>query len=153
MTKKMKFNKPFHIRLTPNYMIKEPMNYLELEEYNERVNRLGGINVFHDDLENNEDLLRSGGGMDWQLYNEPQSHKPIVNVNLMRIWATQIVTQMINEKAYVNEAHSEPKFHIDDTDKEVVFDVIKKMTEVLHHELEKSGESMVLNKKTKFNFK
>jgi hypothetical protein len=149
----MKFNKPFHIKLQPNYVIKEPMNFNEIELHNENTKKLGGINIFAGNSEEEyESILRSGGRMDWSLYNEPDSDKPIINVSLMRIWALQLVTQMINEKAYVNEIVSEPKFNIDEEDKNNFLSVVEKMSKVLNDELENVGDSMVMKKKNKFNF-
>lgn len=145
----MKFNKPFHIKLVPNYDIKEPMNYQDIEEYNERAKSLGGLNVLGGYPEEHEHILSSGGRMDWHLYNEPDSDKPVINISLMRIWALQLVTQMVNEKAYVHEIVSEPKFNINEEDKKVFIDVISKMTGVLHNELELSKDSMVLKKKNR----
>ena len=43
---------------------------------------------------------------------------------------------MINEKAYVNEIHSEPKFEIPEEDKEIMLKTIQKMNSVIHDELE-----------------
>jgi len=149
----MKFDKPFHIKLVPNYVIKEPMNYHEIGLHNENTKKLGGINMFAGDTEEYESILRSGGRMDWHLFSEPDSQKPIINISLMRIWALQLVTQMVNEKAYVNEIVSEPKFNINEGDKKVFVDIMSKMTEVLHNELELANDSIVLKKKTKFKFK
>ena len=70
----------------------------------------------------------------------------------MRIWALQMVTQMINEKAYVNEIHSEPKFNISEDDKNIFLDIIVEMTNNLHKELEIQTDSVVRLKKYKFNF-
>jgi hypothetical protein len=148
----MKFNKLFHIKLQPHYVIKEPTNYHEIELENENSKELGGINTIDGDTEEYESILRSGGRMDWSLYNEPDSHKPEINVNLMRIWAVQLVTQMINEKAYVNEIISEPKFNVSEDDKDVFLEIIENMTKVLHDELENVNDSMILKKKNKFKF-
>ena len=148
----MKFEKPFHIKLKPTYCINEPTNYHEIELHNENAKKLGGINTIDGDTEEYESILRSGGRMDWSLYNEPDSHKPEINVNLMRIWAVQLVTQMINEKAYVNEIISEPKFNVSEDDKDVFLEIIENMTKVLHDELEDVSDSMILKKKNKFKF-
>ena len=67
----------------------------------------------------------------------------------MRIWACQLVTQMVNNKAYVNEVGDEPKFNITDEEREVFIGMIKKIHEGLNDCLEKSAESMVINKKIK----
>jgi hypothetical protein len=70
----------------------------------------------------------------------------------MRIWALQLVTQMVNEKAYVNELVSEPKFNIDEENKKIYLEVMSKMTKVLHDELESVSDEMVIKKKNKFTF-
>jgi len=97
-------------------------------------------------------MVRSGGKMDWNLFNESTGVKPEVNVHLMRLWTLQMVTQMVNEKAYVNEIHSEPKFEILEEDKEIMLRVINKMNDVIHNDLEKTNDSIITKKKSKFNF-
>ena len=67
----------------------------------------------------------------------------------MRIWACQLVTQMVNNKAYVNEISDEPKFDMSDKEKEISISVMKKLQEGLNDCLEKSTKSIVMNKKIK----
>jgi len=148
----MKFDKPFHIKLQPNYVIKEPVDINELEKHNQSTKELGGLITGPNNYDEGGSILRNGGRMNWFLYEEPNAHKSIVNVSLMRIWALQLVTQMINEKAFVNEMVSEPKFNINDEDKNILLNVIKEMNEVLNDELEGSADSMIMKKKNKFNF-
>ena len=90
--------------------------------------------------------------MDWNLFNESNGSKPEVNIHLMRLWTLQMVTQMVNEKAYTNEIHSEPKFEILEEDKEIMIRTIKKMNDVIHNDLEKTNNSLITKKKNKFNF-
>ena len=148
----MKFDKPFHIKLVPDYTIKEPISYNEMVENKEKTSKLGGLNLNRGNEDDYSKILSSGGRIDWYLFDEPNSNKPIANINLMRIWALQLVTQMINNKAHVNEIHSEPKFDIKENDKEKVFKLFEKMAEKLHDELEKSVETMVIKKKIDLNF-
>lgn len=151
----MKIEKPFHIKLKPNYAINEPSSLDEVDVITETSEELGGIGPrlkYDGELDPESKIYRSGGRMDWFLYSEPDSQKPEVNIQLMRIWALQMVTQMANEKAYVNEIHSEPKFDIKEEDKEILFNIIISMTEVLHKELEKQLDTVVKMKKHKFNF-
>ena len=70
----------------------------------------------------------------------------------MRLWSLQLVTQMINEKAYTNEIHSEPKFEILEEDKEIMLKTIHKMNDVINDDLEKTNNSIITKKKNKFNF-
>jgi len=149
----MKFEKPFHIKLQPEYYINEPSDIGDVSTMNKTAKDLGGIplNVSLDtELNHDYNLYKSGGRMNWNLYNETDSEKPEINVQLMRIWALQMVTQMINEKAYVNEIDSRPVFNIKEEDKNVFVNVVVEMTKTLHNELEKSSESMVLKKRSKF---
>ena len=90
--------------------------------------------------------------MDWNLFNESNGGKPQNNLHLMRIWTLQMVTQMVNEKAYTNEFHSEPKFGVSEEDKNIVLKTIRKMTNILNDELEKTSNSLITKKKNKFNF-
>ena len=70
----------------------------------------------------------------------------------MRLWSLQLVTQMINQKAYTNEIYSEPKFEILEEDKEIMLKTIHKMNSVIHDDLEKTNNSIITKKKNKFNF-
>jgi hypothetical protein len=70
----------------------------------------------------------------------------------MRLWATQMVTQMVNGRAHTNEIHSEPDFNISDDHKEIFYDIITKITNALHDELEDSTNSIVLKKKNRLKF-
>lgn len=149
----MKFEKPFHIKLQPEYYINEPSDFGDVSTMNETAKDLGGIPLIvglDTELNHDYNLYKSGGRMNWNLYNEPDTDKPEINVQLMRIWALQMVTQMINEKAYVNEIDSRPVFNIKEEDKNVFLNVVVEMTKTLHAELEKSSESMVLKKRSKF---
>jgi len=151
----MKLEKSFHIKIQPHYCINEPSSIDEVEAIQDVSKDLGGLGVqinYGGELDPNSKIYRSGGHMDWSLYNEPDSQKPEINIQLMRIWALQMVTQMINEKAYVNEIASEPKFNIDEEDKNTFLNVIVEMTENLHKEMENQLDSVVRMKKYKFNF-
>ena len=151
----MKLEKPFHIRINPHYCINEPSSIDEVDTIQNLSKDLGGLGVqlnYEGELNPESKIYRSGGRMDWSLYNEPDSQKPEINIQLMRIWALQMVTQMINEKAYVNEIHSEPKFNINEEDKNTFLNVIVEMTDTLHKEMEDQLDSVVRMKKYKFNF-
>ena len=149
----MKFEKPFHIKVQPYYNIKEPTTERENAETILNVRKLGGITSTGERPEGEEvEMVRSGGKMDWNLFNESNGSKPEVNIHLMRLWTLQMVTQMVNEKAYTNEIHSEPKFEILEEDKEIMIRTIKKMNDVIHNDLEKTNNSLITKKKNKFNF-
>ena len=148
----MKFEKPFHIKVQPYYVIKEPITEEERVERDLATRELGGITSTGERPEEEVEMVRSGGKMDWNLFNESTGVKPEVNIHLMRLWTLQMVTQMVNEKAYVNEIHSEPKFEILEEDKEIMLRVINKMNDVIHNDLEKTNDSIITKKKSKFNF-
>jgi hypothetical protein len=146
----MKFEKPFHIKIQPYYDINEPTTDEENIERDLSTYELGGLTSIDERPDGeNVKIFRSGGRMDWNLFRETNGHKPETNIHLMRLWALQLATQMINEKAFVNEIHSEPKFEIPEEDKEIMLKTIQKMNCVINDELEKSAESMVTNKKLK----
>ena len=149
----MKFEKPFHIKVQPYYVIKEPITEKEGAERDLAIRELGGLTSVGEIAEGEEvEIIRSGGKMDWNLFNESNGSKPEVNIHLMRLWTLQMVTQMVNEKAYTNEIHSEPKFEILEEDKEIMIRTIKKMNDVIHNDLEKTNNSLITKKKNKFNF-
>ena len=146
----MKFEKPFHIKLQPYYAIKEPTTEEESAERDLSTQELGGLTSIRGERESQEDIMvRSGGRMDWNLFNESNGHKPAVNIQLMRLWTCQMVTQMVNNKSYVNEIDDEPKFDITDEEREIFEGIMHKLTAGLNDCLEKSAESMVTNKKIK----
>lgn len=142
----MRFDKPFSIKLDPDYNIGTEFN----EDLNITSRNLGGIGINPDELRGDE--LFCGGKFNWHLYNERDSHKVESRVYLMRLWALQMTTQMVNDAAFVNEIKSEPKFNIDDEDREVFIGVIKKMSEVLHDDLINCEESLTTLKKYKAKF-
>ena len=149
----MKFEKPFHIKVQPYYVIKEPITEKEGAERDLAIRELGGLTSVGEIAEGEEvEIIKSGGKMDWNLFNESNGSKPEVNIHLMRLWTLQMVTQMVNEKAYTNEIHSEPKFEILEEDKEIMIITIKKMNDVIHNDLEKTNNSLITKKKNKFNF-
>ena len=149
----MEFKKPFHIKIQPYYVIKEPTTEEEKAERDLTTRELGGLITEGERPEGeNVTILRTGGRMDWNLFQEPNGHKPEVNIHLMRLWSLQLVTQMINEKAYTNEIHSEPKFEILEEDKEIMLKTIHKMNDVINDDLEKTNNSIITKKKNKFNF-
>ena len=150
----MKFEKPINIRIIPNYVIKEPITVDEHLTYIESTENLGGVitrnDVGRDERDIQEEvIMRSGGIMEWALYTNPDYIQQTTPVQLMRIWACQLVTQMVNNKAYVNEVSDEPKFDISDKEKEIFISVMKKLNEGLNDCLEKSTKSIVMNKKIK----
>jgi len=144
----MKFNKPISIRITPHYNIKEPITEEERLIKQLETENLGGLNTA-DPLPNEDgELFTSGGRMDWGIYQNPD-YNLTAPVQLMRIWACQLVTQMVNNKAHVNEIKDEPTFDISDEEREVYTKIIEKIHIGLNDCLEKSAESMVINKKIK----
>ena len=150
----MKFEKPINIRIIPNYVIKEPITVDEHLTYIESTENLGGVitrnDVGRDERDIQEEvIMKSGGRMEWALYTNPDYIQQTTPVQLMRIWACQLVTQMVNNKAYVNEVSDEPKFDISDKEKEIFISVMKKLNEGLNDCLEKSTKSIVMNKKIK----
>ncbi len=149
----MKFEKPFHIKVQPYYVIKEPTTEEEKAERDLTTRELGGLITEGERPQGeNVTILRTGGRMDWSLFQEPNGCKPEINLHLMRLWSLQLVTQMINEKAYANEIHSEPRFEILEEDKEIMLKTIHKMNDVIHDDLEKTNNSIITKKKNKFNF-
>ena len=147
----MKFEKPINIRIIPNYVIKEPVTVDEHLTYMESTKNLGGVITGRDDNRDirEEVIMRSGGRMEWALYTNPDYIQQTIPIQLMRIWASQLVTQMVNNRAYVNEISDEPKFDISDKEKEIFISVMKKLHEGLNDCLEESTKSIVVNKKIK----
>jgi hypothetical protein len=147
----MKFEKPINIRIIPNYVIKELVTVDEHLTYMESTENLGGVITGRDDNRDiqEEVIMRSGGRMEWALYTNPDYIQQTIPIQLMRIWASQLVTQMVNNRAYVNEISDEPKFDISDKEKEIFISVMKKLYEGLNDCLEESTKSIVVNKKIK----
>ena len=148
----MKFNKPINIQINPEYAIKEECTEEDMILLRETSDNLGGITAepnYIEDDSGEKKIVRSGGRFDWGLYTNPHYQNATTTIQLMRLWTCQMVTQMVNNKAYVNEIGDEPKFNITDEEKEVFFGVISRLIDGLNDCLEKSGESMVMNKKIK----
>ena len=141
----MKFKKGFGVILEPDYNIKEVVS----EE--EQIQKGNYWEVWEDND------LSNGGSFRWTLTTI--TDKPIqeeftgtVPVQLMRLWAVQMTSQLINNNAHVELHDDEPKFEILEEDKEIMIRTIKKMNDVIHNDLEKTNNSLITKKKNKFNF-
>lgn len=141
----MKFKKGFGIVLEPDYNIKEDVSE---EEQSQKGN-------YWEVFENND--LSNGGSFRWTLATI--TDKPIqeeftgtVPVQLMRIWAVQMTSQLINNNAHVELHDDEPKFNITDEEKKVIASVLSKLYCGLNESLEDSSYSVVNKRIKKFNF-
>ena len=141
----MKFKKGFGVILEPDYNIKEEVSE---EEQREKGNHW---EVWDD---NN---LSNGGSFRWTLATI--TDKPIqeeftgtVPVQLMRLWAVQMTSQLINNNAHVELHDDEPKFDVTDEEKITVDAVLAKLYRGLNESLEDSAYSVVTKRMKKFNF-
>ena len=141
----MKFKKGFGVILEPDYNIKEEVSE---EEQREKGNHW---EVWDD---NN---LSNGGSFRWTLATI--TDKPIqeeftgtVPVQLMRLWAVQMTSQLINNNAHVELYGDEPKFDVTDEEKITVDAVLAKLYRGLNESLEDSAYSVVTKRMKKFNF-
>lgn len=141
----MKFKKGFGVILEPDYNIKE-----EVSEEEQR--QKGNYWEVWDD--NN---LSNGGSFRWTLATI--TDKPIqeeftgtVPVQLMRLWAVQMTSQLINNNAHVELHDDEPKFDVTDEEKITVDAVLAKLYRGLNESLEDSAYSVVTKRMKKFNF-
>lgn len=147
----MKIDAEFYIKLKTIYNLKEPFLEQDKEKYKTLTNELGGLNYMPEQTDGDGNFLTSGGKFDWFMYHD-SNVKPEIRINLMRLWALQMVTQMVNDKAYANEIHSEPKFDISQEEKENYYQLVKKLSGRLHDEIESLQDSMITKKKNKFDF-
>lgn len=141
----MKFKKGFGVILEPDYNIKEEVSE---EEQRQKGNHW---EVWDD---NN---LSNGGSFRWTLTTI--TDKPIqeeftgtVPVQLMRLWAVQMTSQLINNNAHVELHDDEPKFDVTDEEKITVDAVLAKLYRGLNESLEDSAYSVVTKRMKKFNF-
>ena len=141
----MKFEKGFGIVLDPDYNIKEKVSE---EEQREKGN-------YWEVSEDND--LSSGGSFRWTLATI--TDRPIqeeftgtVPVQLMRLWAVQMTSQLIDNNAHVELHDDEPKFNITNEEHEVIASVLSKLYCGLNESLEDSAYSVVKKRMKKFNF-
>ena len=141
----MKFKKGFGVILEPDYNIKEVVSE---EEQRQKGNywEVWGDN----DLSN-------GGSFRWTLTTI--TDRPIqeeftgtVPVQLMRLWAVQMTSQLINNNAHVELHDDEPKFDVTDEERIAVDAVLNKLYRGLNESLEDSAYSVVKKRRKKFNF-
>ncbi len=161
----MKFKKPFYLSLTPYYVLGDMGDDTVRDEITElRADEIAN-GVSYDDLVNHvveaggetEDgkVIFTGGRFDWQLvnvgdvYNGPDRNH-IVDVQLMRLWAIQLFTQMVADKAYINEVKSEPKFELSEEEKTLLNKITTKMNLVLSKELLNIQNSFINKRKMRF---
>ncbi len=141
----MKFKKGFGVILEPDYNIKEKVSE---EERREKGN-------YWEVWEDND--LSNGGSFRWTLTTI--TDRPIqeeftgtVPVQLMRLWAVQMTSQLINNQAHVELHDDEPKFDVTDEEKIAVDAVLAKLYRGLNESLEDSSYSVVNKRIKKFNF-
>ncbi len=141
----MKFKKGFGVILEPDYNIKEKVSE---EEQREKGN-------YWEIWEDND--LSNGGSFRWTLTTI--TDRPIqeeftgtVPVQLMRLWAVQMTSQLINNNAHVELHDDEPKFDVTDEEKIAVDAVLAKLYRGLNESLEDSSYSVVNKRIKKFNF-
>jgi hypothetical protein len=128
----MKFKKGFGVILEPDYNIKEKVSE---EEQREKGN-------YWEVWEDND--LSNGGSFRWTLTTI--TDKPIqeeftgtVPVQLMRLWAVQMTSQLINNNAHVELHDDEPKFDVTDEERIAVDAVLNKLYRGLNESLEDSA--------------
>lgn len=141
----MKFKKGFGIILEPDYNIKEVVSE---EEQRQKGN-------YWEVWEDND--LSNGGSFRWTLTTI--TDRPIqeeftgtVPVQLMRLWAVQMTSQLINNNAHVELHDDEPKFDVTDEERIAVDAVLNKLYRGLNESLEDSAYSVVKKRRKKFNF-
>jgi len=141
----MKFKKGFGVILEPDYNIKEKVS----EE--EQIQKGNYWEVWEDND------LSNGGSFRWTLTTI--TDKPIqeeftgtVPVQLMRLWAVQMTSQLINNNAHVELHDDEPKFDVTDEERIAVDAVLNKLYRGLNESLEDSAYSVVTKRMKKFNF-
>jgi len=141
----MKFKKGFGVILEPDYNIKEKVS----EE--EQIQKGNYWEVWEDND------LSNGGSFRWTLTTI--TDRPIqeeftgtVPVQLMRLWAVQMTSQLINNNAHVELHDDEPKFDVTDEERIAVDAVLNKLYRGLNESLEDSAYSVVTKRMKKFNF-
>ena len=141
----MKFKKGFGVILEPDYNIKEVVS----EE--EQIQKGNYWEVWEDND------LSNGGSFRWTLTTI--TDRPIqeeftgtVPVQLMRLWAVQMTSQLINNNAHVELHDDEPKFDVTDEERIAVDAVLNKLYRGLNESLEDSAYSVVTKRMKKFNF-
>ena len=142
-----KYDKPFHVRLVPDWNVREVITEEESARRVESTKELGGMHNSEGEYTENSTITASGGRFDWQLYREDGTHKEMVNVQLMRTWTVTMITQMINDKAFTNEADAGIEFGLSDEERNITLSVMQKLHDRLNDEITKADESLVLNKK------
>ena len=101
--------------------------------------------------------MSNGGSFRWTLTTI--TDRPIqeeftgtVPVQLMRLWAVQMTSQLINNNAHVELHDDEPKFDVTDEERIAVDSVLNKLYRGLNESLEDSAYSVVTKRMKKFNF-
>ena len=141
----MKFKKGFGVILEPDYNIKEKVS----EE--EQIQKGNYWEVWEDND------LSNGGSFRWTLTTITdrliqEEFTGTVPVQLMRLWAVQMTSQLINNNAHVELHDDEPKFDVTDEERIAVDAVLNKLYRGLNESLEDSAYSVVTKRMKKFNF-
>jgi hypothetical protein len=157
------YKEPFGVVLATEYKVNETINSEGISEIMEDLGDVGlyrefgrsqQLSLFGDNSE--PKTKHYGGKFDWKivpLNNQPFEEKPEIKIQLMRLWTVQMVQQLVRNKSYVNEIDSKIKVDITERDLESTLNVLDKVTNSIHNEMELDNNRMVRKKKnTKFKF-
>lgn len=151
----MIFKEPFSVTITPFYHMnhkfdeteKNRLERLILEHPNEFTQN-GDIlsdNLIDIDLENR---ILNGGPFNWAGVSDNETQRG-VTLQLMRVWCTQMVQQMIMGIEYVNEIDSKIGLAVGDDERKIALKVCRELLRTIHMEMEKNHNSLTIKKKPK----
>jgi hypothetical protein len=145
----MKFNEPLIIRVQPvNYHVFEKDDSdLDLAD----IPRDPRFDSFSSNLSEDDPRhgTHCGGRMDWLLHMFPENNVDSgdIKVQLMRIWCTQMYTQMAAGLSYTNELDSTIKSNLTEEELDVLAKINNKIVGGIYEEMWGIHTSMVRKKK------
>jgi hypothetical protein len=145
----MKYNEPILVQIKPvNYHVfEENVDDIDISD----VPRDGRFDTFDTTIPEDDPRYGTacGGRMDWILHVFPEGGKDSgdIKVQLMRIWATQMYTQMAAGLSYTNEIHSTIRPMLTEEELDMLAKINNKIVGGIYEEMWSISNSMVRKKK------
>lgn len=147
----MKFNEPLMVKIDLDYSVFE-----ETAVDNSGID----IDIPNDprfssriDMDENDPRYGTfcGGQMDWFLLQYPEEHQvdPIMKIQLMRIWVTQMYTQMAAGLSFTNEVDTTIKTNLTEEELDMLATINTKVIAGVYEEMWNLEKSLVKKKKIK----
>lgn len=134
----MKYNEPLLVKLSPiDYCVYEDPSEIVIHDDVPRDPRFDGQHEM--ELSENDPRYGKacGGRFNWALLQWPENHEEDINakLQLMRLWATTMYTQLASDLSYSNEVDTNIKVGLTEEELDVLAKINNKITNGIFNEM------------------